>query len=170
VGKQQQQATTSSSLRLASQSDDDFWAKQKQLMEEMSDSADKSLRIEQEEEFSLRRNYLIGDTAYVSLLIFCILWGVANTVFTPISYAFGAICGLAYSYGLSKFVETIGRSFDDEAVEGSGVGQARFAFLFLLIIFIGKYRYLGLQEIPSILGFFTYQLSTLGQGLRETND
>lgn len=125
---------------------------------------------EQDAEFNLQRNYLIGDTAYLSVLIFCILWGVANTVFTPISYAFGTICGLAYSYGLSKYVETIGRSFDDEAVEGTGIGQARFAFLLLLILFIGKYRSLGLQEIPSILGFFTYQLSTLGQGLRETRD
>lgn len=68
-------------------------------------------------------------------------------------------------------MESIGRTFDEqEAVEGTGIGQARFAFLFLLVLFIGKYRSFGLQEIPAILGFFTYQLSTLGQGLRDGNE
>ena len=92
-------------------------------------------------------------------------------MFTPISFAFGSTCGLAYSFALTKFVGSLGGSFDDEdAVEGAGIGQARFAFLFLLILFIGKYRSFGLQEIPSILGFFTYQIATLGQGLRETDE
>ena len=121
--------------------------------------------------FARRRDYLLGDTVYISVLIFAALWGFANSAFTPISFAFGSLCGLAYSYGLSKFVESLGGSFEDgDAVEGAGVGQARFAFLFLLVLFIGKYRSLGLQEIPSILGFFTYQLATLVQGLREIND
>lgn len=48
-----------------------------------------------------------------------------------------------------------------------GVGQARFAFLIMLIIFVGKLRTFGLVEIPSILGFFTYQIASLSQGLRE---
>lgn len=121
------------------------------------------------EKYAERRNYLLGDTIYISVLIFAGLWLFATTPFTPISYAFGTFCGLLYAYGLSKYVETLG---DDSGgmVEGAGVGQARFAFLILLILFVGKFRSSGLEEIPSILGFFTYQLSSLGQGLREIND
>ena len=73
-----------------------------------------------------------------------------------------------YAYGLGKYVEVVGGTIDDaRAVEGAGVGQARFAFLILLFVFVGKYRSYGLQEIPSIAGFFTYQLATLSQGLKE---
>jgi hypothetical protein len=84
---------------------------------------------------------------------------------------FGSVFGLAYAYGLGKFVETIGASVDDtESLQGAGVGTARFAFLILLILFVGKFRSSGLSEIPSILGFFTYQLASLSQGLREIDD
>ena len=113
---------------------------------------------------------MLGDTVYISILVFSLLWGFSTTLFTPISFAFGSICGLAYSYGLSKFVESLGSAGDGDEVEGAGFGQARFAFLFLLVVFIGKYRSLGLQEIPSIMGFFTYQIATLLQGFREIND
>ena len=79
--------------------------------------------------------------------------------------------GVAYSYGLGRYVENVGASFDDEgATAGAGVGEARFAFLILLIIFVGKFRSAGLLEIPSIAGFFTYQLGSLSQGLKEYND
>ena len=68
-------------------------------------------------------------------------------------------------------METIGGSVDDtEEMQGAGVGQARFAFLILLFIFVGKFRSQGLQEIPSIFGFFTYQIASLSQGLREIDD
>lgn len=82
----------------------------------------------------------------------------------------GATLGTAYTYGLGKFVETIGGSaYDVEDLKGSGVGSARFAFLILLFVFVGKFRTVGLQEIPAIMGFFTYQLSTLSQGLKDAN-
>jgi hypothetical protein len=78
---------------------------------------------------------------------------------------FGALFGTAYSYGLGKYVETLGGSAEDAgAVQGAGVGQARFAFLILLFVIVGKFRSQGLQEIPAILGFFTYQLASLSQG------
>ncbi len=78
---------------------------------------------------------------------------------------FGALFGLAYSYGLGKYVETLGGSAENAGeVQGAGVGQARFAFLILLFVIVGKFRTQGLQEIPAILGFFTYQLATLSQG------
>lgn len=79
--------------------------------------------------------------------------------------------GLAYAYGLGKYVETIGGvASEAEAIRGTGVGQARFAFLILLFIFVGKFRSSGLMEVPTILGFFTYQLGSLLQGLRATDD
>ena len=68
-------------------------------------------------------------------------------------------------------METLGGSVDDAgSVEGAGVGQARFAFLILLFVIVGKFRDQGLLEIPSIAGFFTYQLASLSQGLREIDD
>jgi hypothetical protein len=120
---------------------------------------------EQAEKFAKRRIALVAETAYFTVIIFCILWGVASTFLTPISYVFGALFGLAYSYGLGKYVETLGGSAEDAgAVQGAGVGQARFAFLILLFVIVGKFRSQGLQEIPAILGFFTYQLASLSQG------
>jgi hypothetical protein len=84
---------------------------------------------------------------------------------------FGALFGTAYSYGLGKYVETLGGSVEDAGdIQGAGVGQARFAFLILLFVIVGKFRSQGLQEIPAILGFFTYQLATLSQGLKEFDD
>lgn len=72
---------------------------------------------------------------------------------------------------MGKSVEALGGSaYDAEDVKGSGVGSARFAFLIVLFIFVGKFRTVGLQEIPAIMGFFTYQLSTLSQGLKDAYD
>ena len=68
-------------------------------------------------------------------------------------------------------METIGGvATEAEAIKGAGVGQARFAFLILLFIFVGKFRSYGLMEVPTILGFFTYQLGSLFQGMRATDD
>lgn len=63
-----------------------------------------------------------------------------------------------------------GSAYDAEDVKGSGIGSARFAFLIVLFIFVGRFRSEGLQEIPAIMGFFTYQLSTLSQGLKDAFD
>jgi len=151
--------------------DQDFWAKQKELAEEMTDMVTKSKKQEQLEKFEKRRLALVGDTAYISFLIFCALWAVYDNPLTALSYSVGAAMGLAYTYGLGKSVETMGASIDDaEQVQGAGVGEARFAFLILLFVIVSKFRGDGLQEIPSISGFFTYQLASLNQGLREIND
>lgn len=129
------------------------------------------LSREQRQKFAKRRLALVAESAYITVLIFCLLWGFGETLFTPISYAFGALFGTAYSYGLGKYVETLGGSAEDAgAVQGAGVGQARFAFLILLFVVVGKFRSQGLQEIPAILGFFTYQLASLSQGLKEIED
>jgi len=123
------------------------------------------------EKYRERAGLFLGDIFYFSSLIFSALWCFSSSVFTPISYFFGAGCGLAYSFGLSKYVESLGGSVDaQESVEAAGLGQARFAFLGLLIILVGKFRTFGLEEIPAILGFFTYQLASLSQALREFED
>jgi hypothetical protein len=127
---------------------------------------------ENKEKFAKRRLALTSDTLYFSLLISCLLWLFSSNPFVTISYLFGATSGTAYAYGLGKYVETIGGSIDDieEEGAGAGIGSARFAFLILLFVVVGKFRDQGLLEIPSIMGFFTYQLASLGQGLREIDD
>lgn len=162
---------TSNSGLLDSSKSDDFWNQQKQLAQEMSSESSKSLRQIQQDKFEARRLALVYDTAQFAVFIFCGCWMLFENPFTAFSYAFGAAMGLAYSYGLGKSVESIGQSIDDLDGNGAGVGEARFAFLILLFVFVGKFRgETGLQEIPSIGGFFTYQLASLNQGLREIND
>jgi hypothetical protein len=156
---------------LSMASDDDFWAQQRSIMDQLTDRTEKSLKEEQTQKFAKRRDGLIEDTAFFTALIFSFLWLVCDNPFVSFSYSLGAVLGLAYAYGLGKYVETIGGSVDDtEAIQGAGVGQARFAFLILLFVIVGKYRSSGLLEIPTIAGFFTYQLASLSQGLREIND
>lgn len=127
------------------------------------------------EKFANRRLALVSETFFVSMLVFSIFWFFSPSVAFPASYLFGSLLGTAYSFGLGKYVETIGGSnIEDlsspEGGAGAGVGQARFAFLILLFIFIGKFQSQGLMPIPSIAGFFTYQLAALTYGLREIDD
>jgi len=150
---------------------DDFWAQQKQLAEEMTSSGEKSLRQEQLNKYNQRAAGLVGDTAFFALLIVPILWICVDNPLFSASYLLGATFGLAYVYGLTKSVATLGGSVDDaNALQGAGVGEARFAFLILLFIFVGKFRSEGLEPIPCIGGFFTYQLASLSQGLKEIYD
>mmetsp|Transcript_131181 Transcript_131181/g.195498 ORF Transcript_131181/g.195498 Transcript_131181/m.195498 type:complete len:220 (+) Transcript_131181:67-726(+) len=156
---------------LSMANDDDFWAQQRVLVDQMADRTEISLKDEQKQKFASRRSALIEDTAFFSAIIFSCLWLAFEDPFFSFSYSLGAVLGLAYAYGLGKYVETIGGSVDDtEVVQGAGVGQARFAFLILLFVIVGKYRSYGLLEIPTIAGFFTYQLASLSQGLREIDD
>mmetsp|Transcript_18101 Transcript_18101/g.27052 ORF Transcript_18101/g.27052 Transcript_18101/m.27052 type:complete len:272 (-) Transcript_18101:284-1099(-) len=149
-----------------------FWAKQKALAASMSADTDAAVRKEQLDKFAERRLALVSDTIFFSILLFSILWSVFPSPNIAFSYEFGALLGTAYSYGLGKYVETIGGSIDDEgAGEGAGVGSARFAFLILLFVILGKFRgETGLVELPAIAGFFTYQLASLNQGLKEYYD
>lgn len=162
--------TVFTSLRMAETDNgkDDFWQQQKDLMKEMSDQNEKYLKDERDKNFAKVQTGLIVETTFFSSLIFSLLWLACDNPFVPLSYVFGSLFGVAYAYGLGKYVETVGGTIDDAAtVEGAGVGQARFAFLILLFVFVGKFRSYGLMEIPSIAGFFTYQLASLSQGLKE---
>ncbi|KAL3794523.1 hypothetical protein ACHAWO_013004 [Cyclotella atomus] len=147
-----------------------FWAKQRALAAEMSAKSDATLKKENKEKYEKRVMALTSDTLYFSILIASLLWLLFANPFVSISYLFGALSGTAYSYGLGKYVQTIGGTIDDVEAEGAGIGQARFAFLILLFVAVGRFRDQGLLEIPSIMGFFTYQLASLGQGLREIDD
>jgi len=151
--------------------DKEFWMRQKELIKEMQNSSEASAKAEAREKFARRRIALVADTAYLGFMIFCACWIFSPNPFVAISYALGATLGSAYSYGLGRYVENVGASIDDEgAAQGAGVGEARFAFLIVLFIFVGKFKSAGLLEIPSIAGFFTYQLASLRQGLKEYND
>lgn len=146
----------------------DFWQQQRDLMNELTEENDKSLKEENKKNYDKIQTALVTETAFFSALIFSLLWLASDNPFAPLSFLFGSIFGTMYTYGLGKYVSTVGGSIDDAgAVEGAGVGQARFAFLIVLFIFLGKFRPYGLQEIPSIMGFFTYQLASLSQGLKE---
>jgi len=158
-----------------------FWAKQKAIAAQFEFKADESLRKENQEKFAKRRQALTSDTFYFSILIASALWILFPNPFVTLSYLFGTLLGTAYSFGLGKYVESIGTlelkqagayssSMSQDEGGGAGVGQARLAFLFLLVLFIGKYRSSGLLEIPSITGFFTYQLASLAQGLRDFDE
>mmetsp|Transcript_1159 Transcript_1159/g.2563 ORF Transcript_1159/g.2563 Transcript_1159/m.2563 type:complete len:211 (-) Transcript_1159:127-759(-) len=151
--------------------DREFWAQQKELAAELIDASESSLREANREKFAKRRLALVGDTAYIGFIASAVLWSINDNPFVAISFAFGALLGTAYSYGLGKYVEVVGGSIADEATSrGAGVGEARFAFLIILFIVVGKFRSVGLQEIPAISGFFVYQLGTFSQGFREIND
>lgn len=169
VAFSQRRQDHSSPLKMAE--GDDFWSQQKALLEEMTTSEDKIERSEQSTKFAARQAGLVSDTAFFSAIIFSALWGFCANPFVPISYSLGAVLGLAYCYGLGRSVESVGASIDDAgAVQGAGVGSARFAFLILLLVVVGKFRSQGLIEIPAIMGFFTYQLGSLSQGVKEIND
>jgi hypothetical protein len=85
---------------------------------------------------------------------------------------------LSYPYNVAdeslnagKYVENIGGSvYDAEAGKGAGLGEARFAFLILLFVLVGKFKSAGLVPVVTIAGFFTYQITSLSQGLKEELD
>ena len=48
---------------------------------------------------------------------------------------------------------------------GSGASSGRFALVIFLVLLAGKQKEV-LDMIPLLLGFFTYQLSALAQGIK----
>jgi len=84
-------------------SDDEFWAKQRQLLSQMSSVANKSMQAEQRRKFAERRLALVSDTALFGFFIFCTLWTLFDNPFVAFSYALGATLGLAYAFGLGEY-------------------------------------------------------------------
>lgn len=138
-------------------------------MTDLQGRSDKSLQKEQLSDFQRVQTMLVQETIFCSFIIFPLLWLSCDSPLVALSYLFGSAFGVMYTFGLGKYVETIGGTVDDAAqVQGAGVGQARFAFLILLFVLVGKFKTTyGLMELPSIGGFFTYQIASLTQGLRE---
>ena len=126
-----------------------FWKQQRALIDEMSGSNERAVRAEQKAKFAKRRGALVADTAYFGFFLFCILWTAFDNPFVAFSYGFGATLGLAYAYGLGKYVESLGKTTLEAPEPGEGVGQARFAFLIILFIIVGKFRDQGLLELPA---------------------
>ena len=124
---------------------------------EMTENIVQSKKQQSSLKYQKRVSGLVTDTSFFTFYIFCALWILFPNPFVPISYGIGSSCGIAYSYGLGKYVQTVGSTIDDVTgdIQGAGVGAARFAFLIILFILVGKFRAEGLLEIPTILGFFT---------------
>lgn len=163
--------TTKSAASSSSSSIESFWGQQQSLLDEMKQSNANAQKAARKKQYDDVRNTLLGDTVFLAVIMGSLLWLSCDNPYVTFSYEFGTAFGLAYTYGLSKYVETIGGSADDvEALQGAGVGQARFAFLILLFVLVGKLRAYGLIEIPSIAGFFTYQLASLAQALRDVSE
>lgn len=120
--------------------------------------------------FASRRLALVSDTAFFSFLIFSFLWFI-STPLTALSYLCGALLSTAYSYGLGKYVENLGEDQTSLTVDSgkpADFGQARFAVIIILLAALARFRgNTGFQEIPAIAGFFTYQLATLSQGMKD---
>mmetsp|Transcript_25599 Transcript_25599/g.46358 ORF Transcript_25599/g.46358 Transcript_25599/m.46358 type:complete len:235 (-) Transcript_25599:1355-2059(-) len=151
--------------------DQDFWSQQKELAESITAEDEGSSKQARKEQYSQRVNGLLSDSLFFTFLFFSLFWATSSNPFTSISYLFGALLGTAYTYGLGKSVQSLGGTVDDaDDVKGAGIGNARFAFLIVLFVIVGKFRSQGMQEIPAIGGFFTYQLASLTQGLKEFDD
>ncbi len=138
---------------------------------------DQKQNRQQTQAFQKRRLALVSDTIFFTLLIFSILWFLSETPQTALSYLFGATLSVGYSYGLGKYVESLGTKDNNSEVTAvqqqptGDFGQARFALLIILLIALAKFRgQTGLQEIPTIAGFFTYQLASLNQGMKDLDE
>jgi hypothetical protein len=130
-----------------------FGRKQRALLNEMTDRTEKSLRAEQLEKFRHTQGKLVAETAFVSALLFVLLWLACDNPFVPFPTYW-------IHFGMGKYIEMLGgKAKDASAVRG----QAHFTFLIHLSVLVGKLRVHGLIEIPSILGFFTYQIASLTQ-------
>lgn len=136
-----------------------------------------ALKTQQTQAFQKRRLALVSDTIFFTLLIFSILWFLSETPQTALSYLFGATLSVGYSYGLGKYVESLGTKDNNSEVTAvqqqptGDFGQARFALIIILLIALAKFRgQTGLQEIPTIAGFFTYQLASLNQGMKDLDE
>lgn len=155
---------------MAKQTNDEFWEAQRRMAAEMSDSvSEEEMQTKETNREKYRKKVfaLVTETLYFSAIIFSAIWFLSPNPFTAISYLLGATLGTAYTYGLGKSVEALGGSaYDAEDLKGSGVGSARFAFLIVLFIFVGRFRSAGLQEIPAIMGFFHISVFNLESRLK----
>lgn len=124
---------------------------------------DDGLAAAQLDLFRRSRNQLVGDHAFVSAGVAALVWRFGS-LSNAESYVLGAAFGGAYLVLLSRYVESVGK-FGIEQMQSGGVGQARFAIVFLLVLLAGKNRQY-LDFLPLLGGFFTYQLASILQAAR----
>lgn len=137
--------------------------------EREEDEASRLAAIAAEQAVLFRRTLgtLVGDHALISAVIFAFIWRF-GPLSMAYSYAVGAAFGAAYLVLLARFVESVGKQ-TFEGVRSSGVSQARFALVGVLILIIGKNKDV-LDFIPVMLGFFSYQLASFAQAFRPPSD
>lgn len=109
---------------------------------------------------NLRITFLL-DNLFISALGLCLLWSF-GTYKDAFSYGVGALLGTGYAALLARYVESLG----SKSGGGAGGGAARFAPVVLLILLYSKNKeYISI--VPEILGFFTFQVSSLLQIFNE---
>tara|TARA_B110000305_G_C19193732_1_gene517839 strand:+ start:161 stop:721 length:561 start_codon:yes stop_codon:yes gene_type:complete len=147
-----------------------FWSDQGKLLSTLKTQS----KQDSTNNFTKRRMNLVSDNLLISTIIFSLLWFVCPLANTPFSYLLGSSLGTAYSYALGKQVATIGASeIDMETVSDGATGTARFAFLIVLFILLGKFGISKegfLEPIPAIGGFFTYFISALVQSAKDYDE
>lgn len=116
--------------------------------------------------YEQQTNRLIVESLLVSSVILSDVWCMSNDPFLSLSYFLGAMMGTAYLMGLGKYVQTIGRNRREYNV----MGNTRFAYIGMLCVVVGTFHSHNLPYIPSIVGFFTYQLVFVLQSLTAKND
>ena len=109
---------------------------------------------------NLRITFLL-DNLFISALGLCLLWSF-GTYKDAFSYGVGSFLGTGYAALLARYVESLG----SKSGGGAGGGAARFAPVVLLILLYSKNKeYISI--VPEILGFFTFQVSSLLQIFNE---
>ena len=145
----------------------DIWSSQRSLMSSIKTSAQQS----RSSSYRLRSLNLTLTTLLTSILIFSLLWLLTPSPPLPLSYLLGSLLGTLYTVALGKSVKTIGASeIDAETVRDGAQGQARFAFLLLLFVFIGRGREGGVEPVPAIAGFFTYFVGAVSESFERYDD
>jgi len=125
----------------------------------LSVSAEEKAR--QADLYLTRKNDLVGDTMFLSVLGLALAWGLGSMT-AAFSYVVGAAIGTGYLVLLAQFTGAIGK---EDAGEG-GASSGRFALVFFLVLLYGKNKDV-LDILPMLGGFFTYQLSSVAQAFRE---
>lgn len=118
-----------SSSILRADDPNEYWARQLALLQDIHQREETALVKEQKKKFAKRHTALMIDTIISSLLICSVLWVFSPNPFHCMSFAFGSLFGLAYTYGLGKYVATLGKSLnssEDRQAAGWGMLDLHF--------------------------------------------
>lgn len=148
----------------------EFLAQQKELqltVASLKTGVKKRQELQPEERQQVMNSYQKMRASYLSDSVLVAVLGLAvvltvGTYKDALSYGLGSMMGLCYSVLLGKYVERIGTTTENKAVDG-----LRFAPVVFLVALYGKYRDV-FSIIPELIGFIvSYQLSGLLQMFNE---